>query len=165
MFREIGLFLLHCNFHVFCCSQFLIVVRFVWKWRGDLVKWGMMGFFFFFFGVHANCPNFVPLKRKKEKEIKKKETKKGGYESIYQIKRKVKKKWEKGVDCIAAVIDRHAKSALIKAATEATCTGPCSALLPSNYNTHQKEGRETTLPLVVLARNPTPEKEREKERE
>lgn len=52
---------------------------------------------------------------------------------------------------------------MIKASTEATCTGPCSALLPSNYNTHQKEGRETTLPLVVLAGNPTPEKDREKE--
>ena len=47
------------------------------------------------------------------------------------------------------------------AATEATCTGPCSALLPPNYKTHQKEGRETTLPLVVLAGNRTPEKERD----
>jgi len=58
------------------------------------------------------------------------------------------------------------------AATEATCTGPCSALLPPNYRTHQKEGTETTLPLVVLAGNPTPdlggggrERERERERE
>lgn len=46
------------------------------------------------------------------------------------------------------------------AATETTCTGPCSALLPPNYKTHQKEGRETTLPLVVLAGNPTPEREK-----
>lgn len=51
-----------------------------------------------FFGVHANCPNFVPLKRKKReiKETKKqrnKETKKGGYESISnKEKKKAKKK-------------------------------------------------------------------------
>lgn len=50
------------------------------------------------------------------------------------------------------------------AATEATCTGPCSALLPPNYKTHQKEARETTLPLVVLAGNPTPESEKEREK-
>lgn len=89
----------------------------MWKRRGDWV--GKVGHDVFF-GVHANCPNFVPLKRKKReiKETKKqrnKETKKGGYESISnKEKKKAKKKWEKGVDCIAAVTDRHAKSALIK---------------------------------------------------
>lgn len=36
---------------------------------------------------------------------------------------------------------------------------------PQNYKTHQKEGRETTLPLVVLAGNRTPERERESKRE
>lgn len=46
-----------------------------------------------FFGVHANCPNFVPLKRKKKREIKEKETKKGGYENISnKEKKKAKKK-------------------------------------------------------------------------
>lgn len=28
--------------------------------------------FLFFFGVHANCPNFVPFKNENEREIKKK---------------------------------------------------------------------------------------------
>lgn len=37
MLRETGLFLLYCDFHVFCCSQFLIVMRFVQKWQGDRV--------------------------------------------------------------------------------------------------------------------------------
>lgn len=64
---------------------------------------------------------------------------------------------------------RHAKSALIKGLRLQRQRAQGPALLssppPPNYKTHQKEGRETTLPLVVLAGNPTPERERKRERE
>lgn len=50
------------------------------------------------------------------------------------------------------------------AATEATCTGPCSALLPQTTKHIKKKGRETTLPLVVLAGNLTPEREKSRKK-
>lgn len=40
-----------------------------------------------FFGVHANCPNFVPLKRKK-REIKGKKKQRKEDMRIYQIKKR-----------------------------------------------------------------------------
>lgn len=52
--------------------------------------------FIFFFGVHANCPNFVPFKSKKERERERgrererKRTKKDN--RIYQIKKRRKQK-------------------------------------------------------------------------
>lgn len=69
-----------------------------------------------------------------------------------------------GVDCNAAVTDRHAESADQRlAATEATCTETCSALLPQTRTILQKEGRESPLPLVARAENWTSELEKEKE--
>lgn len=62
-----------------------------------------------------------------------------------------------GVDCFAAVTDRHAESVLIKGLRLQRQRAQGPALLPPNYKKHQKEGRKTTLPLVVLAGNRTPE--------
>lgn len=82
---------------------------------------------------------------------------------IYQIKkrRRQKRNERRGVDCIAAVTDRHAKSALIKGLRLQRQRAQGPALLPPNDKTHQKEGKESTLPLVVLAGNQTLKREKE----
>lgn len=51
-------------------------------------------FFLFFFGVHANCPNFVPLKKKKERNKGGGGGKKQRKEDmrIYQIKKRGRQK-------------------------------------------------------------------------
>lgn len=97
-----------------------------------------------FFGVHANCPNFVPLKRKK-REIKEKETKKGGYDNITNKKEKGKKEMREGVDCIAAVTDRHAESVLIKGLRLQRQRAQGPALLPPKLQkTSKRRERDYT---------------------
>lgn len=67
-----------------------------------------------------------------------------------------------GVDCNAAVADRHAESVDQRlAATEATCAEPCSSAPHKLQKYLERKGRESTLPLVALAENWAREGERE----
>lgn len=67
-----------------------------------------------------------------------------------------------GVDCIAAVTDRHAESVLIKGLRLQRQRAQGPALPPPNYKNIKRREKETTLPLVVLAGNRTPERARER---